>query len=480
MTSPPTDTQQRYNEAKDRLEAIQQGHLLRYWDELDSAERLTLLEQIESVAWEEVAPLVKSHVLRRPQEQVPKNLSPALVLPKTPCSPDEQSLYSRAMERGEEILRQGRVAAFTVAGGQGTRLGIDGPKGAVPVTPVRGKSLFQFFAESIAAARERYQADLGWSILTSPANHRQTVDFFGEHDFFGLPPVAVTFFSQALLPTFDNRGKALLAEKYSLSLAPDGHGGSLKALVRSGTLDSLRQRGVEFVSYFHVDNPLVRPFDPLFLGLHELEGAEMSVKVVSKADDLERVGNVCIADGKTHVVEYSDFPDELARRTLADGRRAFDSGSIGIHVLSVDFISRVVAESFELPYHRADKAISFLDDDGQRQRPTTPNGVKLETFVFDALPLARHTVVLEVERTEEFAPVKNPSGVDSKESSLELQVERAARWLEAAGVKVPRDSEGFPDVRLEIAPHLAGSAAELKARLQKPPTLERGQEYYLE
>jgi len=474
------DTQQRYSDARDRLEAVQQDQLLRYWDELDSAERLTLLEQIESVVWEEVAPLVESHVLQRPEEQVPTGLSPALVLPKTPRSPDEQRLYSRAMERGEEILRQGKVAAFTVAGGQGTRLGIDGPKGAVPVTPVRGKSLFGFFAEGIAAARERYEADLGWSILTSPANHHQTVEFFKEHNFFGLPPAAVTFFSQALLPTFDTRGKALLAEKYSLSLAPDGHGGSLKALVRSGTLDSLRQRGVDFVSYFHVDNPLVRPFDPLFLGLHDLEGAEMSVKVVSKADDLERVGNVCIADGKTHAVEYPDFPEELARRTHPDGRRAFDAGSIGIHVLSLEFIARIVAESFELPYHRADKAIPFLDDDGHRQRPTKPNGVKLETFVFDALPLARHTVVLEVERAEEFAPVKNPIGVDSKESSIELQVERAARWLETAGVKVPRNPDGLSDVRLEIAPRLAASAAELKARLQKPPTLERGQEYYLE
>ncbi|MHC4698923.1 MAG: UTP--glucose-1-phosphate uridylyltransferase, partial [Planctomycetota bacterium] len=185
----------------------------------------------------------------------------------------------------------------------GTRLGFDVPKGAIAVSPVRDKTLFQLFAETIGAANRRYGLHIPWYIMTSPANHEQTTGFLKDNEFFGLRECDMTLFSQAVLPVFDFDGRILLQDKHRVTLAPDGHGGSLKALVTSGALEDMRSRGVEIISYFQVDNPLVKPLDPLFLGLHAKTGSEMSSKVTPKADDFERVGNLCLVDGRLTVIE---------------------------------------------------------------------------------------------------------------------------------------------------------------------------------
>ena len=189
-----------------------------------------------------------------------------------------------------------------MAGGQGTRLGFEGHKGAVTVSPVREKTLFQLFAEMIRAVRTRYEVGLPWYIMTNPANHEQTVGFLKDHDYFGIPESDIVLFSQAMLPTFDFQGRILLEDKHRLALAPDGHGGSLKALVQCGALDDLKTRAIEVISYFQVDNPLVKPFDPLFIGLHAKTESEMSTKVASMTHGLERGGSVCVQSGAGGVV----------------------------------------------------------------------------------------------------------------------------------------------------------------------------------
>lgn len=474
-----THMSDRYRAALAALENRGQAHALQFWNELDEDRRRRLLDELESIPWDELAPLIQTHVLNEPAPPSLDGLDPAPVHPHQP-TPELAEVYTRAQATGERLLRAGAVAAFTVAGGQGTRLGIDGPKGAVAVTPVKKKTLFQLFAETILAVRQRYGSTIRWYVMTSPANHEQTRRFFTQHDYFGLPADDVMMFNQAMLPAFDRHGKLLLADKHRLALSPDGHGGSLKALVSSGALRDMQARGVEVISYFQVDNPLVRLLDPLFIGLHVERGAEMSSKVTPKVDDLEKVGNVCVQNGHTVVIEYSDLPDELAHAKNADGSRKFDVGSLAIHLLSTAFVDRIVGKRFGLPYHRAEKKAPCVDAGGVVQTPEAPNAVKLETFVFDALPLAQRTLQFEILRSEEFSPVKNATGVDSLETAIRDQIRRAARWLEAAGVRVPRKPDGAPDAALEIAPSAGLTSAQLAECLHTPESIERAASVYID
>jgi len=476
--SDPQSVEFLYRRCAEQLAARGQDHVLRWWDDLSGSKREHLLSEIESIPWSDLDPLVETHIRNKPQDAECANLEPAVVFP---CQPDaaNAALYRDAVVLGDELIRAGKVAAFCVAGGQGTRLGFEGPKGAVTITPVREKTLFQLFAETIVAVRKRYGVGIRWYIMTNPGNHKQTAGFLEDHEFFGLPPEDVVLFSQGMLPSFDLDGKILLEDKHRLALAPDGHGGSLKSLVVSGALKDMESRGIEIISYFQVDNPLVKPFDLLFIGLHAKTGSEMSTKVASKVDDLERVGNVCMREGRVVVVEYSDFPSDLAHSKNSDGSRMFNVGNLAIHLLEVGFVDRIIARNFELPYRRAEKTVTWMDENGFQRTPPVPNAVKLEMFVFDALPLAANPLLLEIDRAEEFSPVKNAKGVDSVESAIRDQIRRAARWLDGAGVRVPRKPDGEPDVVIEVAPSYARNADDVRRRVTRPPELYSGETIYI-
>jgi UDP-N-acetylglucosamine/UDP-N-acetylgalactosamine diphosphorylase len=241
----------------------------------------------------------------------------------------------------------------------------------------------------------------------------------------------------------------------------------------------MKKRGVELISYFQIDNPLVNILDPLFIGLHALDGSEMSSKALSKTGPLEKVGNFCLADGKVSVIEYSDLPDELALKTNPAGSLLFNLGSIAIHIISVAFVERLNKHGFALPLHRAVKKIPYIDDKGNRIEPTKPNGVKLESFVFDALPLASKSIILETLRDEEFAPTKNATGVDSVETCRQMMIARAASWLASAGIEIPRKPDGSPDCVLEIAPSFALTRQDLAEKRDKIPLIKPGDKIYL-
>jgi UDP-N-acetylglucosamine/UDP-N-acetylgalactosamine diphosphorylase len=472
---------QRYEKVKGRLAAYGQSHLLHFWPELSDAERAALLADIERVAFEPLPKLVERHVRGHPSVHIGGRIEPVDMLPAR-ADGKRAEQYKEARQRGTELIRQGRVAALTVAGGQGTRLGYSGPKGCFEISPVRRKPLFQLFAESILAARRRHGARLLWYVMTSPGNDAQTRKFFEARRFFDLPREDVIFFTQGLMPAFGRDGLMLLETKHGLVLSPDGHGGTLLALRRSGALEDMKRRGATIISYFQVDNPLAKPVDPLFLGLHERARSEMSSKAVSKADDLERVGNFVRLDGKVQVIEYSDLPEELAHRRNDKGLRAFDAGSIAIHALDVAFVERLTADesAFALPWHRADKKVTCVDPHtGQRIEPDQPNAVKLETFIFDALPLARNPIVYQTLRREEFSPVKNATGVDSPETARRDMVLRAARWLEQAGVEVPRLPDGRPNAVVEISPLFAPDAEALVERKAEIPAIRPGEGTYI-
>lgn len=498
-----------------RLETVGQGHLLRFYDQLGEDARRALLQQIAEIDLERVPKLIEEYVFARPVFELPAEIQPAPYYPRDPKSGsrswDEQAFRTV----GERMLREGRVAAFVVAGGQGSRLGYEGPKGCYVAGALSRKPLFAFFADALLGARERYGVDVPWYIMTSPLNHAQTTQFFEAHNYFGLSREHVMFFPQGVMPSLDIKsGKILLASKDSLATNPDGHGGSLKALHTSGALADMRRRGIEIISYFQVDNPIVNPVDPVFIGLHAAapdSSSQMSSKMVEKTDAGEKVGLFCTAGagvrkGRVEVIEYSDMPRELTEsRDASSGNLRFNAGSIAVHMLGLSFVERLnTDDSFSLPFHRAEKKVACVDPvSGEAIVPTTNNAVKLERFVFDALPLCEKSIVYQTDRIEEFAPIKNADDVggsgtlisDSPGACTLIQTLRAARWLEACGVAVPMRpaTEGeralklpelaygagkhqMPDCTIELSPRTATNAGELREAVdqRKLKAIERG------
>ena len=464
---------------RQQLDAIGQSHVLRFWDQLDERSRAKLAGQLQSLDLANMKTLVDTQVKTKATIAIPTDLQPVKPYPHVPDSSLAKT-YADARQRGQQLLREGKVGAFLVAGGQGTRLGYDGPKGEYPVTPIKNKPLFQVFAEHLLNRSRQFGKPVPWYIMTSDINDAPTKAFFQKHNYFGYDPANVFFFQQGMMPAFAMDGKMLLAEKDSLALSPDGHGGSLRAIARSGALADMKKRGVEHLSYFQVDNPLVRCIDPLFIGLHDLTGCEMASKTIAKAGPLEKVGNFCLADGVLQVIEYSDLPNELAQMTNPDGSLRFNAGSIAIHALRVSFIERLNAGgTLKLPWHRAEKKVPCVDDAGAPVKPDKPNAVKLEQFVFDAIPLAKNPIVYETIRAEEFSPVKNAEGTDSPATCRRDQVRRAARWLESAGVAIAT-KDGEPDATIEISGLLAVDPEQLQSRKLPVQKIASGQTIYLD
>ncbi len=472
-------TQKIYEDIKKLLKKHNQNHLLAFWDQLNTTQRQDLLAQIQELDFAKIDYWVANCVMKSSSAAISTDLAPASFYNSEPADPQQHRKYAGAVVLGKELIRQGKVAAFVVAGGQGTRLGYDGPKGNFPISPVKNKTLFQIFAESIAAASQKYQAICPWYIMTSPLNHDETIEVFRSNDYYGLDDKNVFIFQQGTLPNFGSDGKILLADKAGISCSPDGHGGSLKALYQSGAIEDMKKRGVEFVSYFQVDNPLINIFDPLFIGLHVLNEAEMSSKALIKTGPYEKVGNFCLVDGKVTVIEYSDFPDELAQRQNPDGSLTFGLGSIAIHIISRAFVERLNADGFSLPLHRAVKKIPHIDRQGKPVESDEPGSIKLESFVFDALPLALKSIILQTLRNEEFAPTKNATGVDSVNNTGRMMAARAAAWLESAGLIIPKKPDGSIDCVLEIAPSFALEKDDIKAKLNRIPKIKSKDKIYL-
>ncbi len=431
-----------------------QGHVFAFFDQLDTEAQQSLLDEAAEIDLKEIDHLVRTLVNKGAVAGVDlSDLQPAPYRHRPELGGSAQD-WAKAKSLGEEALRAGRVAAFTVAGGQGTRLGYDGPKGTFPVTPVRQASLFQVFAEKLLAAGRRYGRPLHWFIMTSHQNHAATEAFFAEKVFFGLDRAQVHFFRQGRMPAVDFSGKILLEEQGHIAMSPDGHGGSLRALDRSGALDLMKELGVDTLSYFQVDNPLVRFIDPAFIGWHLSSKSEMSSKMIPKAYPEEKVGHFCTQRGKSVVIEYSDLPVPMQQELdPATGHLRFIAGSVAIHVLDREFIRRMAAGGdASLPFHRADKKIPTIDAAGAAVKPTKANGVKFEMFVFDALPFTRNSVIIEALRRDDFSPVKNAEGLDSPRTCREDQLRQYARWLSSVGSPLMTDATDLPGFGLEVTP----------------------------
>lgn len=426
----------------------------------DQADRLAM--EVASIDLALVTRLV-DELVRTPAAHATPDIGPAHV-DRLPSPGNEAAAQHRRMafEAGEQALRDGRVAVVLLAGGQGTRLGFDHPKGMLPIGPVSNATLFEVHAAGVAATRRRYGCDLPFLLMTSQANDGETRDFLEQHLMFGLQPDSVSTFVQGMLPAVDPvTGDILRAAPDRLALSPDGHGGIFRAMERAAILGDLEERGIDLVMTFQVDNPLMRPADPEFIGAHLLARAEMSTLVVAKQSAAERMGVMATVDGRAALVEYTDLPDDLARRTDEAGGLMYWAGSTGVHCLDRAFATRLATGQAAMPFHRADKRVPTVDDPD----PAEANAVKFEAFMFDALPLASATAAVEMARDERFAPVKNAEGADSPTTCRAAMVDRAARWLEQAGATVPRDADGPSVHAIEIDPRFAQDAADLHGRI---------------
>ena len=412
-----------------QLEAQKQIHVLQFWDELDASQQENLITQLESIDFT----LLHEHQALLQNADVGKHdIQPCVLKKRCACKHHEAA--------GDSIIRRGELGVLTVAGGDGTRLGWGGPKGTYPATPITGKSLFQVIAEQIGFAEEKYGVTVPWYIMTSVSNHEETKSFLLDNNCFGLDRANIFLFVQSQVPSLDATGKLLLVSKYQIAMHPDGHGGIITALKESGALAEMEGRGIQYLSYVQVDNPLARVIDPVFLAMHAEDAQssnEASSKAVLKKEPQEKVGVFCESNGHTRVTEYSDLSETQSAQLNEDGSLAFGAGSIAIHLFTRVFLEKVASS---LPWHTAHKKVSTVNSDGEETVPTEPNAYKFEKFVFDVLPFAAKSLVVEVDRADEFAPIKNKTGADSPKTSHELQLARASRWLREVGIDVPQEA----------------------------------------
>lgn len=447
-----------------QFEAAGQGHVFAFWERLDAPARAALAAQCAALNLADLARFKEALAGRHAGAAAGGAMEPDAVIGCAQLA----ALNPRA--EGEAALRAGQVGVLLVAGGQGSRLGYEGPKGCYPIAPLSDASLFEIHARKILALERAFGAAIPFYIMTSQANDAATRAFFAEHGFFGLAPERVLFFSQGMWPAMTAEGRLIMAAPDSLFMSPDGHGGILAALKRHGLLEDMRRRGLRAVFYFQVDNPLVEIADPAFVGLHLRRGADMSVKVCLKRDPGEGLGVVVRRAGRAEIIEYSELTEEQKHARQSDGRLRFGYGSVAIHVFSPAFLARQADEP--LPLHLAHKKVPFCDDKGRMVKPASPNAYKFEQFIFDVLPRAATSLNVEFLREDEFSPVKNAEGADSPATTRRDMQLKFARWFEVCGVAVPRDGAGVPRYRIEIDPGYAWDAPSLRRRLPSGFTIQ--------
>ncbi|ALC86730.1 hypothetical protein AM499_13515 [Bacillus sp. FJAT-22090] len=399
---------------REKINRFGQGHLLSFYNVLKPKEKEALINQINEIDFEEIEDASS-------QLSIPPNNSKGKILPieyesVLSLSDSKRKMYE---EHGLKLLKEKKVAVVLIAGGQGTRLGHDGPKGTVSIGVSSNQSLFALQAERLRKIEEKTKSIIPWYIMTSPINELETKKFFKENDYFNCKPEQIFFFKQDLIPTLTPNGKIILESKSKISMSPNGNGGVFAAMKSSGILKDLKMKGIKWVFFNNIDNALVQVADPLFIGFADLKGAEVSSKSVKKREPSEKVGVFCLSEGKPSVIEYSEMSKEES-----EGEK-FTNANIGIHLFQLSFLEKTM--DVELPYHFAHKIIPSVNEIGQTIKIIKPNGYKLEKFYFDIFQYAESMSVLQVLRETEFAPVKNRIGLDSLESARKMILQNDKR-----------------------------------------------------
>lgn len=398
-------------EIKHKLKKYGQEHLLNFYDTLDEKKQERLLEQIEGIDFELINSLYSKTKEGNKKEEV--DVEPIGFIDKYKLNGD----YKYYEDIGKKAIKEGKLAAVTMAGGQGTRLGHKGPKGTFDIGLDSHKSLFELLCDYLKAESSNYNVQIPWFIMTSRENNKDTVEFFKKNKYFGYEK-NIYFFIQGQLPMIDTEGKILIGEDGLIKEAADGHGGVYESLLKSGMTDKMKELGIEWVFIGGIDNCLVKMVDPVLMGIAIDKNVTAAGKSVVKANPHEKVGAFCKKNGKPSVVEYSEITDEMAEATDENGELLYGESHILCNLFNISAIERMGKEP--LPYHAAFKKATYIDKDGNKIVPDSPNAYKFEAFLFDAFGEVDDMAILRVKREEEFAPVKNATGVDSPETARKL------------------------------------------------------------
>ena len=401
---------------KQILKENDQEHLLKYIDMADSNGKQELIEEIENIDFKQLSELFK--ISKRDNEKAIESfiIEHTAFVDKYKADEDKLKIYKQI---GEEIIKNGEYAVVTMAGGQGTRLGHDGPKGTflLNVLP-KPKYLFEILVDNIKKANKEYGVTLNWYIMTSTENNQKTVEFFEQHNYFGYPEEKVKFFKQGNLPLIDENGKLLVDENLHIKYAADGNGCIYKSMKTDGIIEDMKKNGIKWVFIGAVDNALLNMVDPILVGLTSCEGNHIGSKSVVKRSPEEPVGVFCKKNSKPAVIEYTELPKEMATETDEDGELLFGESHIMCNLYSIEALEKISNNS--LPYHSAHKKAPYMDENGEVIKVNKPNAYKYEAFIFDGFSFFDNISILRGRREEDFAPVKNAEGEDSPKTAIEL------------------------------------------------------------
>ncbi len=397
------------SQAREKLEKYGQEHVLKYYGELSDGEKAALLAQIE------VSDMDVIDSCRHPEELLQRGAITPLAAMQLPEIEAERESFTAA---GLEAIRAGKVGAVLLAGGMGTRLGSDEPKGVYNVGIHRKLYIFECLINNLLDVVRQADAWIHLFVMTSDKNHETTVRFLTAHDFFGYQAEYVHFFRQKMALAVDYDGKIFLEEKGKMASSPNGNGGWFVSLKDAGLLELVHETGIEWLNVFAVDNVLQKIADPCFVGATIRKDCAVGAKVVSKVTPDEKVGAICMEDGKPSIVEYYDMTEELLEAKDAKGEPAYNFGVILNYLFSVAQLERIWSQS--LPLHVVEKKIPYIGEDGIPVKPEEPNGYKFENLVLDMIHQMESCLPFEVVREKEFAPIKNRTGIDSVESAREL------------------------------------------------------------
>lgn len=398
-----------FEQAKEKLHKAGQEHVLAYYEELTKEQKELLLSQIEDTDFGVLAS-VKDHKGGTARGKITPLAAMEL--------PQIEAEHEKYKEKGLEAIRKGKVGAVLLAGGMGTRLGSDHPKGMYNIGITKDVYIFQRLIENLLDVVKEAEAYVPLYVMTSDKNHEDTTAFLKEHDYFGYPEEYITFFMQEMAPACDYEGKVYLEEKWKLSTSPNGNGGWYSSMYKWGIAQKAIADGVEWLNVFAVDNVLQRIADPCFVGAVIDRGCACGSKVVRKCAPDEKVGVMCLEDGRPSIVEYYELTEELMDAKDEKGDPAYNFGVILNYLFKVSDLEKIREK--KLPLHVVEKKIPYLDKQGNKVKPTEPNGYKFEQLVLDMIHELDSCLPFEVDRRKEFAPIKNATGVDSVESARQL------------------------------------------------------------
>lgn len=403
-----------FEKAKNKLNEYNQQHLLKFYDELDDNAKRNLLNQVNSIDFDLMSKLFKN------KDEISFDSEEDKITPikcdvlEELSNDTKEELY----QLGLSLLSNGVQAVVTMAGGQGTRLGHDGPKGTYDIGLPSHKSLFELECDQLKASKELTGKAVPWYIMTSEENNNATIEFFEKNNYFDYGKENVVFFIQNMLPMLDTNGKLILSDKGVIKTGPNGHGGVFESLNSSGALADMENKGIEWVFICGVDNCLMKMADPIFLGYTKKSGKLASSKPILKRSPDEKAGVFCKKNGKPFVVEYTEISDEMANLKDEQGNYVYGDAHILGNMFNIELLKDICNKG--LPYHTAFKKAAYINDVGQEVNPTQPNAYKFEMFLFDAFAFLEDIALLRVKREDEFAPVKNKEGEDSPETARAL------------------------------------------------------------